>query len=109
MLLRVLPFPGSLLTILEFRMPGNASRGRQAMRFTTSNPFAALDAVMEQQSDGSGSSGPASLSDGSMSQNSYPTAALAAPTRGPVYGGPPLGGQHLVSKRCFSVWSCAVY
>lgn len=109
MLLRVLPFPSSLLTILKLHMSGNASRDGQATRFTTSNPFAALDAVVEQQSNGSGSSGPSSLSDGSMSQNSYPAAAHTAATRGSVYGGPPLGGHRLVSKRCFTVFSCPIY
>jgi hypothetical protein len=118
MLSRVLLSPSSLLTILELRLPGkgnasgyamhetygNASRDGQAMRFTTSNPFAALDAVVEPQSDESCSSGPPSLSESSTSQDSCTAAALAAAPRGSVHGGPPLEGQHLVRKRRFSAF-----
>ncbi|KAH3916048.1 hypothetical protein HBH56_068130 [Parastagonospora nodorum] len=118
MLSCVLLSPSSLLTILELRMPakgnasgyamhetyGNAGRGGQAMRFKTSNPFAALDAAVELQSGGSGSSVPSSLSEGSTSQDSWTAATLAAAPRGSVHGGRPLEGQHLVRKRCFGVF-----
>jgi hypothetical protein len=80
---------------------GDASRGAQAMRFTTSNSFAALDAVVEPRSDGSRESGSPSSSCGSMSQNGYAAGgvALATSPRGTVLGDLPLQRQHLVSKR----------
>jgi hypothetical protein len=127
LLLRVLQFPSSLLTILELRTrtkgkasgstitnaSGDASRGERAMRFTTSNPFAVLDTVLETRSDGSGSSASVSLSDGSTPQNSYGYgsggAALTTPARGSVLGDLPSGRQHLVSKRSFCVSSYMVY
>jgi hypothetical protein len=63
---------------------GNASLQGQAPRFTSRNPFEALEDSMRGQSDGSGSSASPNSSGGSMSHNDYGSSAvtLASPTRG---------------------------
>jgi hypothetical protein len=101
--------PSSLLIILELRTPpsgkfGAGVHGGQALRISTSNPFAALDAVAELHSDGSGATSSPTSSGGSLSQSSYPGNGppYATPSRGFVLGNSPSARGMSVSRRLLS-------
>jgi hypothetical protein len=62
---------------------GNAGHQGQAPRFTSRNPFEALEDSARGQSDGSGSTASPDSSGGSMSHNDYGSSGVtvASPTR----------------------------
>jgi hypothetical protein len=100
-------FSGSLLTILELCTPTKGSLSRYTMEsdcgnvYTTRNPFEVLDAVVEAQSNGSGSTGSPTSSGGSTSQKGYAGggAALGTLSRGSVPTGSQLMQKERVSRR----------